>query len=705
MTKFNVSKNEFKLCVLWGALLGAISFILLYDIRVLNPFYLDWIYSQDGQDVLAAQLGWEFFRKAPWSFPVVGSYNTLNYPIGTSIVYTDSIPLMAIPLKALFSHMTLSFQYFGLWGLISFMLQGILSALLLRRYINDLHFSLLGSLFFICSSGILWRCFRHHSLASHWILLLPMIFYAYRERFPSLKSSAYFWAIICAFAVSIHAYFIVMTGIMLCAYILDDYLKYKKAGRSIVILGSSLFSTIITFWFIGGFANGGGAISLGVGHYSMNLNALFNSMDSSLLLRGLPLATSGQYEGYQYLGIGFLFLLILSIYHHLFYRQDQGDQRKTPFVYFLPIIFLCLSSILLALSPVVTFGNTTLINYNCDFLNKLLGPFRASGRFFWPVWYLILSWSLTNFFYATRHRIQLSRIVLLLLLSLQLYDLSGIHAKLNINEKYSSPFVNAFWKDAFSKYTHIALVQSFWEGWGDFEIVASRNDSTLDIGYIGRGPSEKDYCKMLESKIYQINSGLIDPNTIYIKGPKANTLGMIIEPHENTLHFFVDGYDVFLDKWTYLKKFKVVNEGLLWLPPIYSLGSEVYFSVNGNARDYFTGGLSGPENDVTWTLGKKATMFLRFNEELKKDMTLLLKYRCTITEKQRIIAKIRDKKIFDSYVNSQDGQVKIPLPADCIEKRQLKLSLEFPDAVSPKDIKLNEDTRILSCFLQSFVIF
>ena len=67
--------------------IGIIVFCLYYDISLVNPFYEKWIFNSEIADLRQFHTGWQYFRFAPWTFPL-GTYNTLSYPINTSILNT-----------------------------------------------------------------------------------------------------------------------------------------------------------------------------------------------------------------------------------------------------------------------------------------------------------------------------------------------------------------------------------------------------------------------------------------------------------------------------------------------------------------------------------------------------------------------------------------------------------------------------------------
>jgi hypothetical protein len=71
-----------------------------------------------------------FFRDSSWSWPLGLAIN-MGYPIGANISYTDSIPIVSIFFKLISSLLPEHFQFFGLYTMLSFGLQGAASALLI----------------------------------------------------------------------------------------------------------------------------------------------------------------------------------------------------------------------------------------------------------------------------------------------------------------------------------------------------------------------------------------------------------------------------------------------------------------------------------------------------------------------------------------------------------------------------------------------
>ena len=122
----------------------------------------------------------------------------------------------------------------------------------------------------------------------------------------------------------------------------------------------------------------------GFGYYSMNLlspiypgiSAIFPNFGNS------PDATGGQYEGYNYLGLGVLFLLGVVSITVIFFERKQSLVRH------LGLILVCVGLTAVAISNRIYWGSHEIADLGN--LYSWIGQFRASGRFFWPAAYVIL---------------------------------------------------------------------------------------------------------------------------------------------------------------------------------------------------------------------------------------------------------------------------------------------------------------------------
>ena len=94
-----------------SAVIGIFSFVYITGGKILNTSSTEWLFGVDSD---TNYIGWQFFRRTPiLQFPIGNSPN-LGTGFASSIVYSDSIPLLAIPFKFLNFLLPNDFQYFGL---------------------------------------------------------------------------------------------------------------------------------------------------------------------------------------------------------------------------------------------------------------------------------------------------------------------------------------------------------------------------------------------------------------------------------------------------------------------------------------------------------------------------------------------------------------------------------------------------------------
>ena len=152
--------------VLASALFGGIFFAWIAGWRVIDPTQVDWLMKLDWRINF---LGWHLFRNDPWQIPP-GLLRGYLAGEGTTIGFTDSIPLAALLLKPFDAWLPTPVQYFGGWLLLCFVLQGALGALLTRLYTERWWLQLAGGALFVLTPTLLMRV-GHPALTAHFVLL------------------------------------------------------------------------------------------------------------------------------------------------------------------------------------------------------------------------------------------------------------------------------------------------------------------------------------------------------------------------------------------------------------------------------------------------------------------------------------------------------------------------------------------------------
>ncbi|MFH1187956.1 MAG: DUF6311 domain-containing protein, partial [bacterium] len=413
--------------------IAAAFFLFLYS-EILNPKYDAWLLTS-GADPAQHYIGWMMYKNASWSFPLDVAKN-YAYPAGLPIIYTDSIPLFAIMFKPFRHSMQGGFQYFGIWLLICFILQAVFGYLLIKIFIKSETMAILGSTLFVLSPIML---FNNFALAGHWLILSGI--WLILKKHNSLQWQQ--WGLLFLLSLFTHPYIFFMNGFLMLADVGMLYFANKKIGvkKILIFFASEISWVLLLTYSLGIFA--GQSHKDGYGSFSMNLNALFNPANDWSKL--LPSFSIGQYqiEGFNYLGAGIILLFILSLCFALYKKNLFLILKK-----YWPVLLICLILSMLAITNIITFGNIELINIKLPLLitNGILGTIRASGRMFWPVFYIIL---LFSFYIFKKSNFKIALCILIAAIALQCFDLSGKLSQLdNLFEKkiWSNPIVTKEWQ-------------------------------------------------------------------------------------------------------------------------------------------------------------------------------------------------------------------------------------------------------------------
>ena len=428
------------------AVLSAAVFCVIYGFRILDPTYTDWLLT--GGDLSQHYIGWQAFRAGKWCFPI-GLTDILAYPEKTSIIFTDSIPVFAVLFKVLSPILPDDFQYFGWWGLLCFVLQGVFSCKIVRSFTKNRVLVVLGSLIPVFSVTVVQRMYGHTALAGQWILILTLdLVFSYEAYHEKPRKAVAFAALIGCLASSIHLYFVLMCGIIIFAFCVQDVYCTRKIKQSVIMIFGYCSAALIIIVLLGGFSSDNSSFGAGgLGMYSMNFNALFNSQGWSAVFKELPTYGNGQYEGFAYLGAGVIFLLLLV---PIVCFEQRGILRviKEHAGKILSIGILIIIGFLVAASPVGTMGDTKLYELPLPgIVIKAWSVFRASGRVAWVVDYTLLfallEMILRNFQKKT------VAYLFVLCLFLQIYDFHEIYQQKRTyfsNEmRYESPLTDEIW--------------------------------------------------------------------------------------------------------------------------------------------------------------------------------------------------------------------------------------------------------------------
>ncbi len=508
---------------LLGALAGAIAFERSYGFELADPQRIGWL--MNANDPSIHFLGWHLFRQGPWTVPL-GATTALQYPVGTSVALTDSIPVMATLFKVVDPLLPRDFQYIGLWILCCFMLQGVFGAALASTVTASASLQALAAILFVLAPAMLHRiALGHDALGAHWIVLAILWVY-FSDRADQLPHRRFTKVVvIAAFAASTHAYVAFMVFIVVVAI----YGRVALASPSRVVksaLAPFLLIAAVTaavFWQSGYLLLAGDADLKGggFGWHSMNLLASLMPMGTSTLLRREPfiVATNGQYEGYAYLGAGLLVLAVVCA--GSLCRRDRLVPSKQPDLVHWPLVTACIVLTVFAASPRVTAASKTLFEYPVT----LWGPltvFRASGRMFWPVYYALIFALIATAIrrFPTRYAI----LLLSLSVVLQAIDSGDSYRVVRLvrDQQWEESLRSEFWRVVPPQYQHISLIPTNLcpasvppVNYREFALAAGRSGITINAGYAARenAAAIKAYCAEFST---QFADGAFSESDLYV---------------------------------------------------------------------------------------------------------------------------------------------------------------------------------------------
>lgn len=529
---FNFLEKHNVLAVITSAIFGLILFLLLYS-ELLNPRYDAWLLQPDEPDLTQAYVGWAMYRQADWSFPL-GLADNLGYPVGVPISFTDSIPLLAIPFKLLNNVLPRPFQYFGFWVMVCFILQAVFGYLLLKDFLKNRILSVLGSIIFILSPVLLFRLGGHFAMGGQWLILAGLWLFLT----PQKNSRWWQWAILLNVSLLVHPYLFFMNGFLLLAEFIRRLVQKKEnIFRAVGFLVGQIALALLTAFSLGLFS-GGNLFPSGYGQFSLNLNALINPLGWSRLLPSLPI---GQYqvEGFNYLGLGVIFLLvcslILAVKKGVFLSLIKNNW---------PIILICLVLTALAVSQVVMFNDKELFNIRLNnfFNHDVFGFIRSSGRLFWPVYYLLI---LLSFYVIKTMKFKLALVFLLLAVFLQGYDLSeklSQRGGVFVGEQWLNSIDTPIWRKVSQDYKHISFIPVIHHrNYMAFALYAANHGLTINNGYFARPINNLDQTVAREFDHAQKDE--YDKETIYIL---SNQIGLLTANLDLKKHLLVNIDDTFI---------------------------------------------------------------------------------------------------------------------------------------------------------------
>jgi len=499
-----VIKNNFLLLI--SFIIGSILTIFFVGYNNIGFTDTKWITNYDS---LSDFIALKFFLQDEWRFPI--GLNSSYGELKNSIVFSGAVPILSITTKIFKDFLPYNFHYFSFWIMVCFSLHIFFSYKLIFSLTKNINFSAVSTLFFLFTPILIQRLDMHLSLGAHWLLLA----YFYLEIEPNIKSKIFYRTFLIILSSLVHFYFTIM--MLLINLILKTviYLKYKNLKFFIIENLIIIFFLLLSMYIVGYFSIPiTDSLGFGYGFYKANLltffdqssNGQFNSW--SFFLPDIT-NTSGEQEGFGYLGLGLIVTIFILIYYVF---RDFSKLVKNNIQYILIfIIFL-----LIAFTTTVNIGEVKILDLKLPiFLYAPLSIIRASGRFIWPAYYLLIIFSLFAFYklkFKTRY--------LLILFLIQFIDLApGINSFFGSKiEKFNTKLNDPIWSNIDVNFNSIKTTKIS-NSSNIFTKVSGLmiNENFLETNIARLGRFNRAEASILRAKLYK---NLIDKNinteTIYI---------------------------------------------------------------------------------------------------------------------------------------------------------------------------------------------
>ena len=369
------------------AFIPAAAFLCAFNPAILDPGNVGWLLQ--GTDLGENALGMQAYLHDPtagWAT----STQLLNHPDGTTLLFTDSNPLLGLLLKPFAAMLPSNFQIVGPWLLFCCMMQALFAWAILRPHAPGF-LALWCGVALCCALPTWFNRFPHSNLFAHFLILWAL--WVFIEPLRANKSR--WWLPPLVISALIHSYLLIMVAAIWGSAVMAQFLTVRGSG-AIAVQWRMILSSLGIVAMLGGIAlwQGAGEAVLPTGSYgafAMPIDALWNPANSGYghLMPAIAQREGRGFEGYQYLGLGILLLLGTAA---LAWRTQSVPVTQATGLgrlrWLLPA-FVVLT--LLAISSFPDIAGTPLPRLALpDAAIDALDLVRASGRLFWPVAYTMV---------------------------------------------------------------------------------------------------------------------------------------------------------------------------------------------------------------------------------------------------------------------------------------------------------------------------
>jgi hypothetical protein len=387
-------------------------------------------------------------------------------------------------------------------------------------------FRFLGGVLFVLAPPLTQRT-GHATLCAHAALLaaLALALRRHRDRAAAIRTARGVTAIAWILAPA-NAFIAVECLALGLAVLVQLRLEGAFGGREALARAGGLVVGQVAIWAAFGYLTAAPTHAQGFGEFSADLLAFGNSFGASRFLPSLP-ARPGQWEGNAYLGLGGLALCAAALALAVRRRAAPAWRVRAP------LFIACAGMAVLALSSVVTAGGLTVLDLRALYrpVGGLVGPFRASGRLVWPLYYLAMAGAVLAVGRAWAGRPGRAALVLGIAVAVQLADVSPALGTRFPERPWR--LRDPRWSLAAGEYRELLMVPPqivgiwstcrglAWEDddrWVPFAFAAYRAGLDFNGGYLTRGAGER-YGVACSALLREVEEGRLRARSVYVVHP------------------------------------------------------------------------------------------------------------------------------------------------------------------------------------------
>jgi hypothetical protein len=669
-------------------------FFAFFHWQILGPTNVGWLLHGDWG---AHLVGWTAFQHDIWRWPL-GRTELLAAPVGVSVTYTDSNPLLCLLLKPFAALLPTPFQFTGAWLASCVALQFLSAWVLLGPAVRDRWLRLLGATLFTLVPTFLNRV-GHPDLCAHWTILLSL--HAFLN-VPDDRRRDLWHGLLIVVSALVHPYLLLMNAAIwassamrtacerICEHDLRGLGGLAWRGAAVIL------APLLALWLSGGLTGFAGDAG-GFGDFAMPLDALFNPgrPGYSRLLPIAPQTPSQMFEGFQYLGAGLLLLVAAALASLAFPAGRRELSRMRLLAWLAPALLVLFA---LSLSDDVRLHGRVLVHVDYDWIPfHLTHVFRASGRLFWPCAYVLLLMAVRLVFALPA---ALAFAIGLSALALQVADLSVFAA--TVKERTLR---------AVDRAPYTWTLSPKWDA-----LVASADrvefeppDAMVDLDVFSeiairavsmRRPVNTMYAARIDPRQRAVDEaarhrflrGDLDPHTLYVlsdgcappaSGGRAAQVNrvVVIPPAVARYPFRLHPADA---------------------PVAFPIGTAVRVSHGEPAlRCLLAADWSGVEGDGVWSDGARPQLLFHLPAPPAHDLQLTMDLLAFPPEGQTVTVEVAGRSLGRFALRGALGAYQVRIPRNLVAGSTLDLVLAVAKPVRPSELGGSVDIRLLGVKLSS----